>query len=302
MCGIHFAVLCTAISNIFTNPRRSSSSRNAMAFLVVVMFGLSTAHSANYWAYVRRAFIAHGETRESIAEALNEYPSWYLGVASLSDANAILADCVIIWRCWIVWGRSWRVVVIPAICTMLTAVFSAVAVYTTMSSTTFGAAGADYATALYSTSLVTTLFCTSAIVYRYRQAGYRSSRNIIEIFVQSSALYCIATLFALVAYIRSGPASEFASAFWTSMTGIAPTLIIARVAYGETRPDDSWNQTQGSRGFLQFDGSDAINHPYELLRVGTPVMGEATLYADQTGGSAVSAQSQTIAHVRSNKV
>lgn len=86
--------------------------------------------------------------------------------------------------------------------------------------------GVDYATALYSTSLATTLFCTGVIVYRivrigmqtHTGAGLRTYRGVIEVLVESSALYCIATLFALIAYIRSGPASEFASAFWTSVT------------------------------------------------------------------------------------
>lgn len=95
-----------------------------------------------------------------------------------------------------------------------------------MTSTTFGAVGVDYATALYSTSLATTVFCTAMIIYHVVQvtsklengASLRSYRSVIEILVESSALYSIATLFALVAYVHSGPASEFASAFWTSIT------------------------------------------------------------------------------------
>ena len=104
--------------------------------------------------------------------------------------------------------------------------FSIIAIYQTVTSTSFGAVGVDYATALYSTSLATTLYCTGVIVFRVVQIGRRSPagpglrsyRGVIEILVESSALYCIATLFALIAYIRSGPASEFASAFWTSIT------------------------------------------------------------------------------------
>ncbi|KNZ76562.1 hypothetical protein J132_09421 [Termitomyces sp. J132] len=187
---------------------------------------MSTIHHAAYWAYVRRAFIAHGETAESIADALNEYPVWFTGTTSVSDANAILADSVIIWRTWTVWGRSWRVAIVPTICTLLMTAFSIMAIFETVTSTTFGAVGVDYATALYSTSLITTLYCTAAIVYRvvlvnrYSPFRYRlrSYRGVIEILVESSALYFIATLFALVAYICSGPASEFASAFWTSIT------------------------------------------------------------------------------------
>ncbi|KAJ7588623.1 hypothetical protein C8J56DRAFT_939740, partial [Mycena floridula] len=88
------------------------------------------------------------------------------------------------------------------------------------------------------------------IVYRIVQVGRMSStgersgirayRGLIEVLVESSALYAIGTMFALISYIKSGPASEFASAFWTATTGIAPTLLVARVASGESRPDDTW--------------------------------------------------------------
>lgn len=98
------------------------------------------------------------------------------------------------------------------------------ATYGTVSSTTFGAVGVDYATALYSTSLITTVSCTGLIMYRIVRVGgaqqghLRSYRRVMEILVESAVLYCIATLFALLAYIYSGVASEYASAFWTSVT------------------------------------------------------------------------------------
>ncbi|KAG6828893.1 hypothetical protein H0H92_006399 [Tricholoma furcatifolium] len=248
MRGIHFAVFLMALSKIYTGPERSAQSRRTMTVLVFLFFIMSTIHQATYWAYVRRAFIAHGETAESIADALNEYPVWFTGTTSVSDLNAVLADSVIMVT------KARRIA--PA--------FSIIAIWETVTSTTFGAVGVDYATALYSTSLVTTVYCTAAIVYRvvlvgrYSRAGYRlrSYRGVIEIIIESSALYFIATLFALVAYVCSGPASEYASAFWTSVTGIAPTLVIARVAAGDARPNQTWNDTRiGPASFLRFHRS-----------------------------------------------
>jgi len=67
-----------------------------MAILVSTFFILSTADLGSYWAYVRRAFIAHGETAETTAIALDEYPTWYLAMMGVADANAVLADCVIV--------------------------------------------------------------------------------------------------------------------------------------------------------------------------------------------------------------
>lgn len=84
------------IRSSVTGPQRISKSRGIMTVLIVVMFVLSTIHNAAYWAYVRRAFIAHGETSQSTADALNEYPVWFTGITSVSDGNAVLADCVIV--------------------------------------------------------------------------------------------------------------------------------------------------------------------------------------------------------------
>ncbi|KAL0569853.1 hypothetical protein V5O48_012105 [Marasmius crinis-equi] len=158
---------------------------------------------------------------------------------------------------------------------MLMTAFSIIAIYQTVTSTSFGAVGVDYATALYSSTLATTIFCTGAIVYKVVVIGgtrsLRTYRGVVEVLVESSALYCVATLFALVAYVKSGPASEFASAFWTSVTGIAPTLLVARVASGEARPDDTWNRTTkqgnshiGPMTFLRGRNSAPATDGYEL--------------------------------------
>ncbi|KAF5386133.1 hypothetical protein D9615_002699 [Tricholomella constricta] len=237
MRGIHIAVYIMAVSQIYTGPERTTQSRKLMTVLVTLFFVMSTIHHASYWAYVHRAFITRGATAESTAESLNEYPTWYIGTTSVSDVNAILADCVI-----------------------RPAAFSVIAIFQTVTDTSFGVVGVDYATGLYSTSLATTLYCTVVIIYRVVQVGSRSTagpglrsyRGVIEILVESSALYFVATLFALVAYTRSGPASQYASAFWTSVTGIAPTLVVARVAAGDARPNQTWNEEAPPLSFLRF--------------------------------------------------
>ncbi|KAL0062644.1 hypothetical protein AAF712_010481 [Marasmius tenuissimus] len=295
MRGVHIAVVVSALSKICAfdlvlSPvslsslafnvvavdagKKSGPRRHITAFLIIFLFVLSTIHNAAFWAYVRRAFIAHGETAQSTASALNDYPTWFTGITSVSDANAVLADCIIIWRTWVVWGQSWRVIVLPIISTMLMTAFSIIAIYQTVTSTTFGAVGVDYATALYASTLATTIFCTVAIVYKVVKIGgsanLRTYRGVVEVLVESSVLYCIATLFALIAYVKSGPASEFASAFWTSVTGIAPTLLVARVASGEARPGGAWNRTTkqnthiGQISFMREQGSRPATEGYEL--------------------------------------
>ncbi|KAG6905778.1 hypothetical protein DXG01_000786 [Tephrocybe rancida] len=246
-------------------PERRGQSRAFMAAIITVLFVLATADHVRYWAYVRHAFIARGQTVQSIADAINEYPTWFTGMIAFSDANAIIADAVIVGQP--LKKYSFIAEFVPLDLAHLGYMgaivednrpFSIVALYRVVAATSFGALQVDYATALYSTSLVTTLFCTSAIVLRivtlssssHGGVGVRSYRGILEILVESSALYFVATLFALIAYIYSGPASEYASAFWSSVTGIAPTLLVACAASTDSRPPNTWTMSKPS--ILQF--------------------------------------------------
>ncbi|KAK0234196.1 hypothetical protein IW262DRAFT_1259520, partial [Armillaria fumosa] len=147
-----------------------------------------------------------------------------------------------IWRCWIVWGRRWLVVLIPILFLIATYKISATSVL-----------AYPLGFALYSAFiLATTLWCTMFIIYRIvavsRTAmdGLRTYRHVIEIMVESSALYSLTLILYVVFYVR-----EDITLHYFDCLGIAPTLLVGRVAAGHARPDDSW---QGSviSGSLRF--------------------------------------------------
>ncbi len=120
-------------------------------------------------------------------------------------------------------------------------------------------------------TVATNSLCTLLILFRIvRVSGISASlktyRGIIEILIESAAMYAIVYIALLIAY-----AYEFYNDTVTVMTaytypvvisdsitvrsyssastiltldsqGIAPTLIIARVMAGQSRPDDSWTR------------------------------------------------------------
>lgn len=67
-----------------------------MALLVVVMFVLSLIDFGSFWSYVQRAFVERGESNRTTADSLEEYPNWFIGLTTASDANAIIADGIIV--------------------------------------------------------------------------------------------------------------------------------------------------------------------------------------------------------------
>ncbi|KAK0234198.1 hypothetical protein IW262DRAFT_1506271 [Armillaria fumosa] len=117
-----------------------------------------------------------------------------------------------------------------------------------------GTSGNNNYPIIYSSSmLATTLWCTILIIYRIvtvAQAvdkvvggGLRAYRHALEVFIESSALYSITMILYIGLYSRDDWTENYVAVVAAIARGIAPTLLVGRVAAGHARPDDSW---QGS--------------------------------------------------------
>ncbi|KAK0207684.1 hypothetical protein IW262DRAFT_525448 [Armillaria fumosa] len=184
------------------------------------------------------------------------YPSWGwspstdVGIGAAAVMSTVVADCTMIWRCWMVWGRRWLVVLFPILCP---ATGFGLKILEIMNAYLTGIESVSYLVSYLSCILAMTLWCTILIVFRIvtvirAKNGAKSSlgdyRHVIEVLVESSALHSV-TLMIYVAlelnnYVVS---SSYLDALAVFTTGIAPTLLVGRVAAGHARPDDSW---QGS--------------------------------------------------------
>ncbi|SJL14018.1 uncharacterized protein ARMOST_17470 [Armillaria ostoyae] len=170
--------------------------------------------------------------------------------------STFLADATLIWRCWIVWGRSWRVVLIPIVCTTLAIISRGIVTYYS----TFGPIDNVPPQALYlekivnwavlysSLILATFLWCTILIVYRILRlggvaAGMRVYHRVIEMLVESASLYSAVIVVLLVFEVRDEVAGAYIEEFAIAIRGIAPTILVGRIAAGHARPDDSWSES-----------------------------------------------------------
>ncbi|KAG6831798.1 hypothetical protein H0H92_007475 [Tricholoma furcatifolium] len=158
---------------------------------------------------------------------------------------------------------------------------------------TFSAPGVDYITAVYSTTLVPTAFCTGAIVYRIiTTRGFPWYSRIIEIIIESALLYCVSTLLVLITYIiYSVTTLQYAVVFWEACTGIAPTLIVARIPAGQSvhKQKRPWDRSQSGQPALVSlpeafraprDRSGTVTHTMNLESTIQPSFDE-----DISGGS-----------------
>ncbi|KAJ7068597.1 hypothetical protein C8F01DRAFT_615831 [Mycena amicta] len=222
---------------------------------VVVMFALSTIHVAIRWYIVKSAFITAGDSPiTSLTYLLDPPLTLEIVGASAFATNTFISDSVLIWRCWTVWGRNTKIVVLPAISTVAGAVLGYLSVaeqarYIIHPELPRGSF-IDFATPYFGLSLGTTLLCTLLIILRIvlvtrmtRESSLNGYGAVIEMVVESAALYSATLIAYLVFLVMKTFQDGYPQAILAQMAGIAPTLIVARVSLGLSRPDESWNST-----------------------------------------------------------
>ncbi|KAJ7239875.1 hypothetical protein C8J57DRAFT_1527919 [Mycena rebaudengoi] len=224
----------------------------ALVAAIVGMYILSTINVVCRWVLICNAFIANSDSPATTALYLLQPP---LGLAVLGGTafttNTLLSDFVLIWRCWVVWNRNWKIIVLPFICTWVgaglgyrsVAAQAAYIINPHLDRSRF----VDFRTPYFALSLLTTSLATIFIVLRIitmtdptvRKAG--RYRRAIEILVESAVLYSVALIVLLPFLVQKSSFNNgYPHAFVAQLTGICPTLMVARVSFGHARPDETW--------------------------------------------------------------
>ncbi|KAJ6545197.1 hypothetical protein B0H19DRAFT_1266662 [Mycena capillaripes] len=229
------------------------------------MYILSSIHAINGAVLVQFAFVEHGDTIESSIAYIAQpsLPRSLLGVIALT-INTMIADFVLIWRCWTIWNRNWKIITLPLTCTVVGAglgfrgIAAQVAfVHDPLSSpTTY----INFGNAYFGLILATTTSATFLIIFRIYKMSEKSIRksmgygHVIEMVVESAALYFVALVVYIPLSIQGLANVAYPQALVAQLTGMAPTLLVARVAFGLSRPDTTW-QGQGDSTVLAFRGN-----------------------------------------------
>ncbi|PBK67081.1 hypothetical protein ARMSODRAFT_338287 [Armillaria solidipes] len=279
--GMYTALLGVALWRILSSSARQPK---VLAGISVLMYILTTMHLSVRWFYARRAFITNGQTEETRFFALVDSliaggPLWAPTISSVvASINILLADCIIIWRCWIIWGRNWRIVVLPSLCTLCGTIFNFFFLMQELTPSTgsqgqsvtpWGSNSINWGIAYYSMTLSTTIICTMLMVYRLARASVARRSlcfapnpyyQVMEIMVESAALYVVALAVFIPFIATNSPYSNYPQVVLESVTGIAPTLILLRVASGKKTylgsPDNTVHpQAIGSLSRSEREGS-----------------------------------------------
>ncbi|PBK96221.1 hypothetical protein ARMGADRAFT_1077725 [Armillaria gallica] len=237
--GLYTVIIAITLWTTFSTPKKSGNS--FLLTVVITLYILTTVDFGVSWAYQRRAFIQNGDNFFTVFFALQAVGPWlkaYQLVGSISGGiSTFIVDITVIWRCWVLWGRRWLIVLILGLCAIVGIIAQSLQIRGTFIDTgnTGGSvAFIDWTLIYLSLTLATTLLCTLLIVYRIVRlaSGVSSYGKIVEIVVESSAMYSLTLIVYLVLVARNLESAYYADTIKAYIKVIAPTLLIGRVAAG----------------------------------------------------------------------
>ncbi|KAJ7750626.1 hypothetical protein B0H16DRAFT_1549668 [Mycena metata] len=237
--GIYLALFCICIYILLRRPHNLGNI--VLLVTAVVLFTLSTVLA------VLNLILGSGEI-----DNLN-IPFDHLEAAGniIYGVNNIVADGLVIYRCYSIWEQNIYVVILPIILLVLTSVFG---VDLRLPSSPFFALS-------FATNVLVTALTAGRIWWLYRKAQVYLKADVkhrylsaIGITVESGVLYSATVLAYLIlgaipgAEIVQGPIFQML----TQVMGIAPTLIIVRVGLGvnvQTSSRDTSTDLEKGRSF-----------------------------------------------------
>ncbi|KAJ7278820.1 hypothetical protein C8J57DRAFT_1304612 [Mycena rebaudengoi] len=180
------------------------------------------------------------------------------GVLELTDLvrdliNIVVADLLLLYRCYIIWGSKKRIIIVPALCILASAVLTVVA--------WLPKAYIDSRTPfimILGTNLLLMFLTAGRIWYVGREVQtvlhhstlQKQYNTAVMMVVESGAIYCLSLVLWVTSLTILGNNHEYNSEFvaiFAGITGglvtqtanIAPTLILARVGMGRQWTQDS---------------------------------------------------------------
>ncbi|TFY75787.1 hypothetical protein EWM64_g8223, partial [Hericium alpestre] len=175
-----------------------------------------------------------------------------------------LADGLLIYRCWIVYGRRWTIVAGLSPLWIACTVCEVIASYTEFTLNQRASLSAKELQPFITTALTTTLalnlIATSMIAWRIRSIrsfgeSADAINHAVRVIVESGAMYSISVLVFFIVYLAGSNGLYAASDCAFQIIGIAFNLIIIRVERGQTAEATSTmfsSQGDLGRGTLPF--------------------------------------------------
>ncbi|PBK76296.1 hypothetical protein ARMSODRAFT_998936 [Armillaria solidipes] len=241
--GLYTGIIAVALWNIYMHKSRPIGP--SMIIVIVALYITTCANFSLDWLIVRTALVTNGQNLVTKFTNFENPLRWITVVTGVFAVFCtILVDTTMIWRCWMVWGRRWQIVLLPTLCLIAAA---ALKIYTTCQPYSAVQSYFRFLVLYASLILASTLWCTLLMIYRVLTVaqgaptqGTGAYWHFLEVLVESSALYAVPLILYVALFAHGSNAFYYLDPIAGITRGIAPTLLVGRVAAGHARPDDSW--------------------------------------------------------------
>ncbi|KAJ7805408.1 hypothetical protein B0H14DRAFT_3771673 [Mycena olivaceomarginata] len=209
-CGFWFSVY---ISFTVTRNGRSMATHNRVIFgTSVIMFIVATLHLAMNGYRVITGYVE--TTPGGPVDFLGVISSWHhIFKDVMYTVQSLLGDAMAVYRCWILWNRDYRFVILP-FCLLLTSTIAGCMVTVLFANidpnaSIFDPRLTNWITVFYSIAVAQNIITTGLMAFRLwqrekRSAQYRISRGafipILLILMESAALYLFVETLLLTLY------------------------------------------------------------------------------------------------------
>jgi len=286
--GIYTMVYC---GTVYFYLRRKLEHSFIVIFTITMLCVLTIADMGLQWYLLSFAFVDNGDSRDDIFRTyFSEIGRvFWLGIASniCSYSTVVLADILLIWRCFHIWGRSFRVISLPLFFLLAeTAMFLFIMTFPfkqvkiNLSDEDKTHLNQIICSALF-VSFCCTLTTTCLIGYRIypicKQDHSRSGfKKILDILIQSAAAYAVTSLLqAVLVVVSTQPIPEmYIDTLFIINTGLAPTLVVTRIAL---IPDKTEVSTTPHLSVLQFQGWSTQHTTSRMNDTNIPKSGESSI-------------------------
>ncbi|KIL63023.1 hypothetical protein M378DRAFT_80336 [Amanita muscaria Koide BX008] len=266
--GIYIATLIQCFRwLIFSDEgwKLREKTNSLMVFAVIFIFVTSTIYLVTSLQYEINEY-----TR---AEDWNQYGTVMAMVCQ--RLMVFLQTVNIIYRCWVVYSKSWHVICVPVIFWLASLACSVLFLYAAglnykgqTYSTTVARIGLKALIGLYACNIVITVYTTTAIIYRIfstrNASGGKRLNYVMRILAESGILYTSTIIFRLVGVLLvTGNSSTWVE--WviagisdSIVAGITFNLILIRVYQSRVELQDSLTYSSGERALsgTHFNDND----------------------------------------------
>ncbi|QRV84179.1 hypothetical protein RhiJN_12195 [Ceratobasidium sp. AG-Ba] len=243
-----FLLLYILCINVLVRRRGAEPIQWIPLFSASLLFALSTAHIAVQLRRLYVGLVEHAHTPGGPVDYFDDM-AHRLNVIGTCLYAAILfvGDSVVIHRCFLIWGKRLKVVILPVLLLLGTTAtgYASIGLLTQLTprGPSYEGSIARCTRATFILSLATNIVTTFLIAYRILTTARQVAGSVdvrpyiggLAIIIESAAIYTFGLLVYLVIFLMKSNVAYIVFCALCPIIGIVPTLIIVRVGLGLTR-------------------------------------------------------------------